>query len=126
LTSCKKKIDAIEGKVAEKEATIEVEDRPDTKQVLRAELEREKAEKAELERKLGQRKARRLKTFDCKHLLATTLRDVKERLVIVSAFLSTSVVDNEFLKKLEAALARGVKVWIVKWTPCSRPKKCRP
>jgi PLD-like domain len=105
-------IDAIEGKVTEKEATIEAEDRPDTKQVLRAELEREKAEKAELERKLAQRKVRRLKTFDCKHLRAATLRDVKERLVIVSAFLSTGVVDDEFLKKLEAALARGVKVWI--------------
>ena len=106
------KIDVIEGKVAAKEATIEAEDRPDTKQVLRAELEREKAEKAKLERELSQRKARRLKTFDCKYLLATTLRDVKERLVIVSAFLSTDVVDDDFLRKLETALARGVKVWI--------------
>jgi hypothetical protein len=106
------RIDAIEGKVADKEATIEAEDRPDTKQVLRAELVREKAEKTELERKLGQRKARRLKTFDCNHLLATTLRDAKQRLVIVSAFLSTEVVDDKFLKALDAALARGVKVWV--------------
>jgi hypothetical protein len=111
------KIDAIEGKVADKKATIEVEDRPDTRQILRAEVEREKAEKAELERQLSQRKARRLKTYDCKHLLATTLRDVKERLVIVSAFLSTAVVDNEFLKKLDAALVRGVKVWVVYGPP---------
>jgi hypothetical protein len=106
------RIDAIEGKVADKEATIRSEDQPDTKQVLRAELERARAEKAELETKLGQRKARRLKTFDCKHLLETTLSDVNERLVIVSAFLSTAVVDDVFLKKLDAALARGVKVWI--------------
>ncbi len=33
-------------------------------------------------------------------------------MVIVSAFLSVGVVNDDFLKKLEAALARGVKVWI--------------
>jgi hypothetical protein len=37
---------------------------------------------------------------------------VKERLVIVSAFLSSYVVDAQFLKDLESALARGVRVWI--------------
>lgn len=106
------KIDVLDGAVAEKEATVEAEDRPDTKQVLRAELEREKAEKAELERKLAQRSVRRLKTYDCGLLLRSSVRVVKTRLVIVSAFLSTEVVDAEFLKHLEEALARGVKVWI--------------
>jgi hypothetical protein len=112
LDDLQARIDAIEGKVAEKETTIEVEDRPDTRQLLRAELEQVKDQKKELEQELTRRKVCRLKTPDCKHLLGVTLRDVKERLIIVSAFLSTDVVDTEFLKKLGAALARGVKVWI--------------
>ncbi len=54
------KIDVIEGKVAEKEAILEAEDRPDTRQILRAELKREKDETAKLKQQLSQRKSRRL------------------------------------------------------------------
>jgi PLD-like domain len=105
-------LQVIDENVATKEGQLEAQSRPDTKQVLREELERERTGKAELEKKLTDRKVSRLRVFDCKHLLATTLRDVKERLVIVSAFLSSAVVDREFLLSLESALARGVKVWI--------------
>src|SRR5262249_37942974 len=94
------------------EAASVAEDRPDTKQVLRREVAELQAVRAQFEQQLARRKARRLRTYDCRHLLRTTIRDVKERLVIVSAFLSSYVVDNQFLKDLEAALARGVRVWI--------------
>lgn len=106
------RLEVIVEQVATKEVELETQDRPDTKQVLREELERERAAKAELEKKLSQRSARRLRTYDCKNLLAESFRVAKERLVIVSAFLSANVIDKWFLERLEAALKRGVKVWI--------------
>ena len=106
------RLEVIEEKVATKEVALKEEGRPDTKQILREELERERTEKAELEKKLSARKVNRLRVFDCKHHLATTLRDAKERIVIVSAFLSSGVVDKAFLSSLAAALARNVQVWI--------------
>ncbi len=106
------RLEVIEEKMATKEVALEAESRPDTKQVLREELERERTEKAELEKKLGARKANRLRVFDCKHHLSKTLRDAKQRIVIVSAFLSSAVVDKTFLSNLEGALTRNVEVWI--------------
>lgn len=91
------KLEVADAELIEKESIAVAEDRPDTKQVLRKEVEQYQAAKAQLEQQLAQRKARRLRTADCRHLLKTTLRDVKERLVIVSAFLSSYVVDKEFL-----------------------------
>jgi hypothetical protein len=105
-------LEAAEEKVEMAQVALGESDRPDTRQVLREELERERQEKKLLEEKLSQLKVYRLNTFQCRDLLKETLRDVKERLVIVSAFLSDSVVDKAFLSSLEAALNRGVKVWI--------------
>jgi hypothetical protein len=106
------KIDSLEGVLTDGQAMVEVEDRPDTRQRQREELERLRAEKVDLEKKQAQRKARRLRTHDCNMILASTLAEVKERLVIVSAFLSKEVVDADFLQKLQAASARGVRIWI--------------
>jgi hypothetical protein len=106
------RLEVVDERVTTKEAELEAQNRPDTKQVLRDELERERAAKADLEKKLSQRRAKRLRTYQCKNLLAESLRVVKDRLVIVSAFLSSNVVDRQFVEKLEAALKRGVKVWI--------------
>jgi hypothetical protein len=106
------KLDVIDQAVEEKETIVAVEDRPDTKRQLLADLERERRERAELEKKLFERKVKRLKTHECRPLMLAALRDAKERVVIVSAFLSTKAVDDEFLKLLENALARNVQVWI--------------
>jgi hypothetical protein len=112
LDELQEKLDVIDQVVEEKEAIVSVEDRPDTKRQLLADLERERSERAELEKKLSERKARRLKTHECRPLMLATLREAKERVVIVSAFLSTEAVDDGFLNLLEAALVRGVNVWI--------------
>lgn len=106
------RLEVADQQVATKEAELEEQDRPDTKQVLREELERERAAKVELEKQLAQRRARRLRTHDCKNLLAESMRLAKQRLVIVSAFLSANVIDRWFLERLEGALKRGVQVWI--------------
>ena len=94
------------------QANLEESNRPDTRKVLREELENERKEKKLLEERLSQVKVYRLNTFHCRDLLRDTLRDVKARLVIVSAFLSADVVNQAFLGNLEAAIKRGVKVWI--------------
>jgi hypothetical protein len=105
-------LDAASEKVESREDRIESADRPDTKQVLREELERERAERTRLEQQLAQCSARRLRAHDCAKLLPETLEKVQERLVIMSAFLSTDAVDRAFIRRLEDALKRGVKVWI--------------
>jgi hypothetical protein len=105
------RLEAVDAKLETTQATLKDSDRPDTRQVLRAELEREKQTRLLLEEKLTHLKVYRLNTFHCRDLLKETLREVKERLVIVSAFLSASVVDATFLGSLETALKRGVKVW---------------
>lgn len=99
-------------KIESRTDRLQSADRPDTRQVLREELERERAERARLEQELSQRRVRRLRAFDCARLLPDTLDKVQERLVILSAFLSTDAVDRTFLQRLEDALRRGVKVWV--------------
>ena len=107
------KFEEASAKLSEIEAAPpQATDRPDTKQILRQEVEQLRAVKADLERKLGERKARRLRTYDCRALLVNSVRVARERLVIVSAFLSAKVIDRDFVKDLDRALARGVKVWI--------------
>jgi hypothetical protein len=106
------KLEVVSEKVESRTDRLESADRPDTRQLLREELERERAEKARLEKELAQRCARRLRTFDCARLLSDTLDKVQSRLVILSAFLSNDAVDSAFLRQLEGALKRGVKVWI--------------
>jgi len=106
------KLEVASEKIESRTERLESADRPDTRQILREELERERAEKARLEQELEQRCVRRLRTFDCAALLQETLKEVRERLVIVSAFLSTDAIDRRFLQQLEDALKRGVKVWI--------------
>ncbi len=105
-------LDAADKRLEAKEIVLQAEARPDTRQILREELERERSEKQSLEEKLRERRIFRLNTSECRNLLVDSLTTAKERLVIVSAFLSSDVIDQEFLGLLEAALNRGVKVWI--------------
>ena len=72
----------------------------------------ERKPKKRFSRKLSEVKIYRLNTFHCRDLLRDALRDVNERLVIVSAFISSDVVNETFLHSLEVALKRGVRVWI--------------
>jgi FtsZ-binding cell division protein ZapB len=102
-----------EGEIELKASALEKTEAPDTRQLLQPEIERLKAEKAELDRKVNSRKGRKLRTYDCKQVLWDSLVNAKERLVIVSAFISKSVIDTKFLVALEDALKRGVSLWIV-------------
>lgn len=108
----KEKCDAAQGAVAETETRIAAADQPDTRQELRKQLDEQRAVAEQLKAQLAKHQATRLATYDCADLLRDTLANVRERLVIVSAFISSSVVDAGFMELLDAALKRGVSVWI--------------
>jgi len=91
---------------------MEEADRPDTRAVLREELEkaRDRARRAEEER--DRRKAKYLWTPEIRDKFWEALRTCEERLLILSGFINSDVVNDEFEQALRAALERGVKVWI--------------
>jgi DNA-binding MarR family transcriptional regulator len=108
----KEKVDVVESVVFETESRLDAEDRTDTRQTLRNELAEKREELSALQQELKKHKAVRLATYDCAACFQAALSDANERLVIVSAFLSSYVVDRDFIGKLDDALARGVTVWI--------------
>lgn len=107
------RLSSTEGEIEQKASEVQKADAPDTRQLLKAEIDQLRTEKVALEVSLNNRKGRKLRTYDCKRVLSESLAKAKERLVIVSAFISTAVVDHKFLVALEDVLKRGVKVWIV-------------
>tara|TARA_R110002072_G_scaffold303078_1_gene492924 strand:- start:2045 stop:4420 length:2376 start_codon:yes stop_codon:yes gene_type:complete len=95
------------------EAALESEPaRPDTRQILRAELEEANRKREEAEKRVAELKARRLHLYSLGDVFDEALQTATSRLVIVSAFISTAVIDRKFVAALTAALERGVRVWI--------------
>lgn len=86
--------------------------RPDTRIVLKQELEEAQRQLVEAQARIGQLKARRLHLYSCTDVLNDALAKAKQRLVIVSAFISSDVVNSKFERKLTAVLDRGAQVWI--------------
>jgi PLD-like domain len=97
--------------------------KPDTREVLREQLaeserlresERLEAEKhlAEARAKLSHVKVRRLHLYSLTDEFNSAISSAKERLVIVSAFISSAVVNHKLLGNLKAAVERGVSLWI--------------
>ena len=86
--------------------------RPDTRQILRAELEEANRKREEAEKRVAELKARRLHLYSLGDVFDEALQTATSRLVIVSAFISTAVIDRKFVAALTAALNRGVRVWI--------------
>lgn len=91
---------------------LERSERADTRTVLREELERvrERARRAEEER--DQRKAKYLWTPEIRDKYWEALRTCEDRLLILSGFINSDVVNGAFEDALRGALQRGVRVWI--------------
>ncbi len=98
-------------------------DRPDTREVLREQLaeserlresERLEAEKrlSDARAKLNDVKVRRLHLYSLTDEFNLAIGNAKERLVIVSAFISSTVVNQKLLEGLKSAVERGVSLWI--------------
>jgi DNA-binding MarR family transcriptional regulator len=87
-------------------------ERPDTRQVLSERIAGLEQEVERLERERNSRKVKYLWTPEIRQKLWEALRTAQERLLILSGFVSSDVVNAEFLDALRNAVKRGVKVWI--------------
>jgi hypothetical protein len=90
----------------------EVSKRADTRQVLREKIEQLEREKAEIERERNARKVKFLWTPEIRDKLWEALRSAKERLLILSGFISSEVVDASFEEALRQVAQRGARIWI--------------
>lgn len=104
-------LDSAEQNVRDAQVALE-KGRPDTRVVLKQELEESQKELEQAQARIDQLKARRLHLYSCTDVLNDALREANHRLVIVSAFISSDVIDKGFEEKLTAVLDRGVQVWI--------------
>ena len=70
------------------------------------------AELQQLRDKLAECPYQMLATHECAKTLRDAMATASRRLMIVSAFLSSQVVNDNFIQRLEDCLKRGVEVWI--------------
>lgn len=87
-------------------------DRDDTKQVLRQKIAQLEDGLRLIGSERNSRKARFLWTVEIRKKLWEAIETAKDRLLILSGFISSSVVNEEFITAFENALKRGVSVWI--------------
>lgn len=104
-------LDSAEQSFRDAEVALE-KGRPDTRVVLKQELEESQKQLEQAQAKINQLKARRLHLYSCTDVLNDALNKAKQRLVIVSAFISSDVINKKFEERLTAVLARGAQVWI--------------
>jgi len=91
---------------------LEDPDRTDTRQLQRQEIEQLKQRIASIESERGRRKTKYLWTPEIREKLWEALDTCEERLLILSGFINSEVVDQAFESALRKALGRGVRVWI--------------
>ena len=87
-------------------------DRPDTRKAQADRIRDLENQVSELDNLHGSR-PRLIWTADIRDLFHKALEIARERLVIMSAFVSDQVVDAKFENKLELCIQRGTKVYIV-------------
>ena len=87
-------------------------DRADTRQLQQQEIERLKQHITSIEAERNQRKVKYLWTQEIREKLWEALETCEERLLILSGFINSEVVDEEFELALRKALERGVQIWI--------------
>jgi len=113
------KVVAVHQEVIDKQKQIEQLDRADTRQrqhqtivELKKDLaeSQDKLEKAQVER--NERKVKYLWTPEIRSKLWEAINTVQDRLLILSGFISSEVLNPNMVEELRAALKRGVKIWI--------------
>jgi len=105
-------IAAIEGELAVEQHQTSEEGKPDTRAVQSARIKELEAERDRLLREAGDR-PRIVPTATCREVFLRSLDNAKERLLVVSAFIGSEVVNDSFVSQVEKAVRRGVKVFIV-------------
>lgn len=86
--------------------------RPDTKQVQKERIEELEAQMAAEKSKFGKR-SRSIWTPEIRELFLQALSSAKKRLVIVSAFVGDTVVNEDFIRSLEACVHRGAHIYLL-------------
>ena len=81
-------------------------------EVLRAESEQANGRLAAAEASIEAIQVRQLEVFEHPPLLETAVANARTRLLIVSPWIRAAVVTKKFVDGLEAALARGVEVFL--------------
>ena len=102
----------VQQEIADAEIKLETEDRADTRELQKEEIAALRSKLKELETERNQRKVRYLWTPEIRDMLWDALRTAREQLLILSGWISTEVVNDDFVEALDSALQRGVKVWI--------------
>jgi phosphatidylserine/phosphatidylglycerophosphate/cardiolipin synthase-like enzyme len=103
---------AADQEIADARQELESVERADTRQVLLEKIAALEEEKRKVEAERDARKAKYLWTPEIRNKLWEALETAKERLLILSGWISSEIVNDDFLTALRAALRRGVRVWI--------------
>lgn len=103
--------------VVEQEASdlrekLKVVDSPTERTLLRGKLGQAEDRIKQLQAHLDSMIVRQLEVYEHPQYLREAMETASRRLLIVSPWIRAKVVNDEFLKRLEAALARGVEVYI--------------
>lgn len=102
-------IKVLTNEVTEKEKELDADDEDylSKTQIIKYQKEELEFLKAELSSK-----PRMLSTYDHRPMMFEALKNAKDQLIIVSPWIRTDVIDDEFRKLLKSTLIRGVKVII--------------
>ena len=121
---------ATQQKLDDKRQETRESDRSDTRDRLQEEIFRLEQELAEIKKERESRSVKYLWTPEIKTLFWDSINTAKERLLILSGWISTYVVNDEFIVALRAALERGVRIWIGygfdKNSPRGREQRLKP
>jgi PLD-like domain len=98
--------------VDDAKAELKSADRPDTRQVLRERIEQLESNLADTQQQRDARKVKYLWTPEIKEKLWEAIETATDRLLILSGWVSSEVVNEAMITALRAALARGVRIWI--------------
>ncbi len=105
--------------VKDKQQQIAALERVDTKEKQRRQIEELERSLGESERKMGEvererdaRKVKHLWTPEIKEKLWEAIRTAKERLLLLSGWISSEVVNEVMANEIRKALMQGVKIWM--------------
>jgi len=106
------KVGFIESKIEEKEIAIEEAGSRTEIEQLRKQIEQLKADKAKAKQDLSSIDVRHLEVHEHRPLFLRSLDNAKQRLLIVSPWITDRVLNNLRLQKIRALVDRGVEVFV--------------
>jgi hypothetical protein len=103
---------AVQQKLDDKRQETHESDRSDTRIRLQKEIDRLEQELFIIKQERESRSVKYLWTPEIKTTFGDAVKTAKERLLILSGWISSSVVNDKLIAAFRAALERGVRIWI--------------